>query len=144
MEARTLVYQEVMVGYFKWVQMRGFKQGHIWSCPPQRGDNFIFWCHPPHQRTPSRDRLNAWYNSILLRSSKLGVLEEVGTLWSACFSGYGRRELSGRKDKVGEEQKSSEVAVSSETPSAEEVFSVNLSPAVSTSAAPSRDRKSVV
>lgn len=79
--------------------MRGFKHGHIWSCPPQRGDNFIFWCHPPHQRTPSRDRLNAWYNSILLRSSKLGVLEEVGTLWSAYFSGYGRRESSGRKDK---------------------------------------------
>jgi Bromodomain/Zinc finger, ZZ type len=87
------------VGYFKWAQMRGFKHGHIWSCPPQRGDNFIFWCHPPHQRTPSRDRLNAWYNSILLRSSKLGVLEEVGTLWSAYFSGYGRRESSGRKDK---------------------------------------------
>ena len=88
------------MGYFKWVQMRGFKQGHIWSCPPQRGDNFIFWCHPPHQRTPSRDRLNAWYNSILLRCSKLGILEEVGTLWSACFSGYGRRESSGRKDKL--------------------------------------------
>ena len=99
MEARTLVYQEIMVGYFKWAQMRGFKNGHIWSCPPQRGDNFIFWCHPAHQRTPSRDRLNAWYNSILLRSSKMGILEEVGTLWSAYFSGYGRRESSGRKDK---------------------------------------------
>jgi Bromodomain/Zinc finger, ZZ type len=106
MEARTLVYQEVMVGYFKWAQMRGFKNGHIWSCPPQRGDNFIFWCHPAHQRTPSRDRLNAWYNSILLRSSKMGILEEVGTLWSAYFSGYGRRESSGRKDKDKEETKS--------------------------------------
>ena len=63
-----------MCGYMKWVQMRGFKQCHIWSCPPQRGDNFIFWCHPPHQRTPSRDRLNAWYNAMLLRSSKLGQL----------------------------------------------------------------------
>lgn len=94
-----MVYQEVLVGYFKWAQMRGFRHGHIWSCPPQRGDNFIFWCHPPHQRTPSRDRLNAWYNSILLRSSKLGVLEEVGTLWSAYFSGYGRRESSCRKDR---------------------------------------------
>ena len=94
-----MVYQEVLVGYFKWAKMRGFKHGHIWSCPPQRGDNFIFWCHPPHQRTPSRDRLNAWYNSILLRSSKLGVLEEVGTLWSAYFSGYGRRESSCRKDR---------------------------------------------
>lgn len=112
MEARTLVYQEIMVGYFKWAQMRGFKNGHIWSCPPQRGDNFIFWCHPAHQRTPSRDRLNAWYNSILLRSSKMGIMEEVGTLWSAYFSGYGRRESSGRKDRDKEETKTSLSAAS--------------------------------
>ena len=121
MEARTLVYQEIMVGYFKWAQMRGFKYGHIWSCPPQRGDNFIFWCHPPHQRTPSRDRLNAWYNSILLRSSKLGILEEVDTLWSAYFSGYGRRESSGRKEKVKEREKE-DLRVSSPNLSGAESF----------------------
>jgi E1A/CREB-binding protein len=59
MEARSAVYHEILVAYLKWVQARGFKQGHIWSCPPQRGDNFIFWNHPPHQKTPSRDRLNS-------------------------------------------------------------------------------------
>ena len=34
-EARTMVYHEIMIAYLKWAQMRGFKQGHIWSCPPQ-------------------------------------------------------------------------------------------------------------
>jgi hypothetical protein len=91
-EARTMVYHEIMVGYLKWVQTRGFKQCHIWSCPPQRGDNFVFWCHPGQQRTPSRERLNAWYNSILLRSSKLGILEDLGSLWSSYFSFYSRKE----------------------------------------------------
>ena len=129
------------MGYFKWAQMRGFKQGHIWSCPPQRGDNFIFWCHPPYQRTPSRDRLNAWYNSILLRCSKLGVLEEVGTLWSACFSGYGRRESSGRKDKLGEEPKNQSATADigtvkdnfSPSPSYQEIFSAGASGSSSSS-----------
>lgn len=92
MEARTRVYQEIMVGYLKWAQIRGFKQGHIWSCPPQRGDNFIFNIHPHHQRTPARERLNSWYNSILLRASKLGIITDVDTLWDKYFSMYTSRE----------------------------------------------------
>lgn len=36
-EVRTLVYHELIVGYMAWLQARGFKQCHIWSCPPQRG-----------------------------------------------------------------------------------------------------------
>jgi hypothetical protein len=85
-EARTVVYHEILVAYLAWVRARGFKIGHIWSCPPQRGDNFIFWCHPPHQRTPSRERLSAWYSSILQRSSHLGILDSVGTIWNSYFS----------------------------------------------------------
>lgn len=92
MEARTLVYHEVLVGYLKWTQARGFKQGHIWACPPQRGDNFIFWCHPPHQRTPSRDRLNAWYNTMLIRALRVGALTEVTTLWNEYFMRYARKD----------------------------------------------------
>lgn len=91
-EARTLVYHEIMVGYMKWVQTRGFKQAHIWSCPPQRGDNFIFWCHPAHQRTPSRDRLNMWYNEMLLRASKLGVIHDMDNMFGAYFSQYMKKE----------------------------------------------------
>ena len=91
-EARTLVYHEIMVGYLKWVQSRGFKQAHIWSCPPQRGDNFIFWSHPAHQKTPSRDRLNAWYNDMLLRATKLGVIAEMDNLFGAYFQQYLKKE----------------------------------------------------
>jgi hypothetical protein len=94
MEARTKVYQEIMVGYLKWAQIRGFKQGHIWSCPPQRGDNFIFNIHPHHQRTPARERLNSWYNAILLRASKLAILSDVETLWDQYFCNYSSREES--------------------------------------------------
>ena len=91
-ELRTTVYHEILVAYLKWSQARGFKQGHIWACPPQRGDNFIFWCHPHLQRTPSRDRLNGWYNTMLSRASGLGILSSVETLWASYFSAFGKRE----------------------------------------------------
>jgi len=83
--ARTMVYHEVMTGYMKWIQMRGFQRCHIWSCPPQRGDNFIFWCHPSHQKTPSRERLNAWYSKMLQRCKRLGIVESISNLYDCYF-----------------------------------------------------------
>mmetsp|Transcript_3165 Transcript_3165/g.4373 ORF Transcript_3165/g.4373 Transcript_3165/m.4373 type:complete len:1585 (+) Transcript_3165:128-4882(+) len=91
-EARTMVYQEVVIGYLQWAQARGFKHGHIWSCPPQRGENFMFNCHPSYQKTPSRERLNSWYNSILMKASHLGILSEVGTLGEKYFAKYSKRD----------------------------------------------------
>ncbi|CAM9233171.1 unnamed protein product, partial [Phaeothamnion confervicola] len=70
--ARTPVYHEILVSYFDWVRRRGFRTAHIWSCPPQRGNNFIFWCHPAHQRTPTRERLVDWYQTMLRRAQSLG------------------------------------------------------------------------
>jgi hypothetical protein len=90
--ARTMVYQEIVAGYLKWSQMRGFKAAHIWSCPPHRGDNFIFNSHPAHQKYPSRDRLNQWYKSMLQRCSRLGIIAETGNLWQQYFSKYVRRD----------------------------------------------------
>lgn len=102
LEARTLVYHEIMVAYLKYVQMRGFKQCHIWACPPQRGDNFIFWCHPQHQRTPSRDRLNAWYSSMLKRCQQLGFLSQVDSLFETYFSAFRRKDDTiPQRDKAG-------------------------------------------
>jgi E1A/CREB-binding protein len=57
---RTGVYHEVIVAYLAWVRARGFERAHLWACPPQRGNNFIFWCHPTHQRTPNKERLLLW------------------------------------------------------------------------------------
>ena len=90
-EARTMAYHEILVSYLKWAQTRGFEQAHIWACPPQRGDNFIFWAHPGHQRTPSRERLSNWYSVMLKRCEQLGVAREVGSLWSAHFGPLSRR-----------------------------------------------------
>ena len=89
---RTQVYFEIIIAYLKWAQTRGFKYGHIWACPPQRGDNFIFWCHPSQQRTPSRDRLTSWYNAMLSRAKTLGICSSVQNLWTCFFEGYGKRD----------------------------------------------------
>ena len=86
-----MVYHEIMVAYLKWAQLRGFRQGHIWSCPPQRGDNFIFWCHPAHQRTPSRDRLNGWYTDMLQRCVKLGFVDSLTNMYASSFAMYERK-----------------------------------------------------
>mmetsp|Transcript_28045 Transcript_28045/g.47150 ORF Transcript_28045/g.47150 Transcript_28045/m.47150 type:complete len:1859 (+) Transcript_28045:236-5812(+) len=93
-EARTMVYQEIVAGYLKWAQMRGFTSAHIWSCPPHRGDNFIFNAHPTHQRYPSRERLNSWYRSILHRCTALQIVAVTGNLWQQYFAKYLRREVS--------------------------------------------------
>jgi hypothetical protein len=87
-EARTMVYHEMMVGYLKWAQARGFSHAHLWSCPPNRGDNFIFWCHPAYQRTPTRERLNAWYNTMLTRAESLGVVSSRKSLRDSHFTQF--------------------------------------------------------
>ncbi|CAM9502458.1 unnamed protein product [Chrysoparadoxa australica] len=83
--ARTHVYHELLVAYLDWVRRRGFTKVHIWSCPPQRGNNFIFWCHPAHQRTPTRDRLVEWYRTMLRRAEELGIVESVENLHTTHF-----------------------------------------------------------
>ena len=92
MKARTTVYHEIIIGYLLWSQCRGFKNCHIWSCPPQRGDNFVFWCHPPHQRTPNRERLCSWYTKILNRAVSMNILKSVNNLHRTHFLKYSKRE----------------------------------------------------
>jgi hypothetical protein len=86
--ARTPVYQEVIIQYLHWTQTCGFKQAHIWSCPPQRGDNFIFNVHPKHQKTPAKDRLNSWYKTIFSRLSKLGIISDYSNFWDKYSSNF--------------------------------------------------------
>ena len=78
-----------MVSYFGWCKARGFEQVHIWSCPPSRGNNFIFWAHPTSQKTPNRQRLQSWYQSLLARCAALGVATNVRSLCDD-FEAYGK------------------------------------------------------
>lgn len=92
-EMRTIVFHEILVSYLKWCQVRGFQHGYIWACPPQRGDSFIFWCHPSHQRTPSRERLVSWYSTMLNRAISLNICNsDVTNLYQTFFHKYFKRD----------------------------------------------------
>mmetsp|Transcript_35404 Transcript_35404/g.46735 ORF Transcript_35404/g.46735 Transcript_35404/m.46735 type:complete len:696 (+) Transcript_35404:156-2243(+) len=99
---RTDVYHEVVISYLGWAGCNGFKKAYIWACPPQRGNSFIFWCHPFHQRTPSKERLLRWYGNIVKRACALGVVGSSSNLYEEHFKNLcltGAKESSAETDK---------------------------------------------
>lgn len=97
---RTAVYHEVLIAYLEYAKQRGFVSAHIWACPPLRGNHFIFWSHPAHQRTPSRERLVSWYLAMLTRAQELGTVSSVTNLYSAYFKGASTLKEGGAGKKV--------------------------------------------
>ena len=51
-ELRTKIYHEILIQYFDYARRKGFKKAHIWSCPPARGDDYIFYSKPEDQKIP--------------------------------------------------------------------------------------------
>ncbi|KAJ8611648.1 hypothetical protein CTAYLR_007882 [Chrysophaeum taylorii] len=84
---RTRVYRELLVSYLEHAKRRGFHAAHIWACPPTKGDDFIFFCHPQDQKIPTKQRLKEWYQSLLEAARARGVVARVSTFWDACFEG---------------------------------------------------------
>ena len=82
---RTEVYHEVLVSYLATARKRGYETAHIWACPPSRGNSFVFWNHPASQRTPTADRLVAWYQGALSRAISCGVVSDVRSLYETGF-----------------------------------------------------------
>jgi hypothetical protein len=82
---RTNVYHEIIISYIAWVRLRGFLKVHLWSCPPQRGNNFIFWCHPQHQRTPNKERLILWYQNMCHVARERGVVTHITDFYDEYF-----------------------------------------------------------
>jgi len=57
---RTAIYHCVLRGYLRYCGGRGFADAHIYTCPPRRGQNYIFPFKPDDQKEISVTRLRQW------------------------------------------------------------------------------------
>lgn len=84
-QLRTQVFHEILIAYLATARERGFQTAQIWACPPSRGNCFVFWNHPASQRTPTKERLLAWYHGALSKAVDFGVVTDVKSLFESDF-----------------------------------------------------------
>ncbi|TYZ69298.1 hypothetical protein PybrP1_011635 [[Pythium] brassicae (nom. inval.)] len=82
---RTLMHQQVMLGFLEDCKNRGFHTCHIWSCPPLKGDDYIFFCKPENQKIPKSARLRQWYQKLLQQAKKDGLVYNVSNLYAEYY-----------------------------------------------------------
>ncbi|GLE02622.1 hypothetical protein PINS_up011463 [Pythium insidiosum] len=82
---RTLMHQHVLLGFLEDCRNRGFHTCHIWSCPPLKGDDYIFFCKPENQKIPKAARLRAWYQKLLLEAKKEGLVVNISNLYAEYY-----------------------------------------------------------
>ena len=93
---RTTVYHSILVEYLRFVKKRGFHTAHIWSCPPSKGDDYIFYCHPSQQLTPKDDMLCKWYHDMLRKAEEEGIVMSTQLLYDVYFANKGQDAVAGQ------------------------------------------------
>lgn len=72
---RTAVYHEILLGYMDYVKQLGYTMAHIWACPTN--GEYIFYGHPPDQKTPDKQQLRKWYTHLLMKAKDRGIVQKV-------------------------------------------------------------------
>ncbi|UIZ21275.1 hypothetical protein KXD40_001202 [Peronospora effusa] len=82
---RTSLFHQILISYLAFCKGKGYEYAHIWACPTTRGGDFIYWCHPPFQKNPGKERLLQWYLSMAKKAKDLGVVYACDDLYAREF-----------------------------------------------------------
>lgn len=105
-ELRTYMYHEIVTSYLATARARGFECAHIWSCPPSRGNSFVFWAHPSVQRTPTKDHLRSWYHRVICHGLENGIITNVTSLYESSFQDFDVNRKVQHKEGLNMEKRS--------------------------------------
>jgi hypothetical protein len=75
-EERKQMYWKVLRIILKDAKTKGYTMCFIWSCPPRKGDEYIFNIHPKDQRVPNNTILRNWYVQFLIDAKEQGCVED--------------------------------------------------------------------
>ncbi|KAF1749653.1 hypothetical protein GCK72_026121 [Caenorhabditis remanei] len=68
------IYLELILAYFEYMGLKGFKNRHLWTNPPDKGVDYIFNIHTDSQKYLNKDGLIAWYHKILQQGKDTRLL----------------------------------------------------------------------
>lgn len=72
---RTKIYQHILMGLFKFLKMKNFQKIFIWSCPPKKNVDYIFFNKPPDMKIPTKGRLKIWYQELINLTLEKRIIE---------------------------------------------------------------------